>query len=496
MPKIKQTASQHLRNLVNEFGSEIFSTDGQILYCKLCETRVASEKRFTVQQHVTREKHKRVIALDHLKKQRLLQVKPLLTEGSCKFSLDLCEALISANIPLGKLINSKFRSFLETYTNKVIPNESTLRKNYVKICYEKTLERIRVAVIGQKVWVSIDETTDVDGRHIANVVIGTLKIDSNSRIFLLNSEQLDKLNHSTICKLFDKSMHLLWPNGVQHDDVLLFLTDGAPYMIKAGNGMKCLYTKMLHVTCVAHGFHRVAEEIRSHYPIVDLLISNVKKVFLKSSLRIEKFKTLAPTLSLPPRPILTRWGTWLNAVNYYCDNFDILQNIVMNLDEDGSNCVKIAKDCFSNTSVRNDLSYIKSNFGFLPSTILKLEQRGETLNNYLKLITAADESLNSNSGILAKVIYSKFRNVIDKNTGLHVLNNIANVLSGVSSDLETLDYEINQSDLCHFIYAAITSVDVERSFSMHKNVLANNRRSFLFENLRMIFTVYCNNAED
>ena len=29
-------------------------------------------------------------------------------------------------------------------------------------------------------------------------------------------------------------------------------------------------------------------------------------------------------------------------------------------------------------------------------------------------------------------------------------------------------------------------MDVERSFSMYKNVLANNRRSFLFENLRMI----------
>ena len=63
MPKIKQTASQHLGNLVNAFGSEIFSTDGQILYCKFCETRVASEKRFTVQQHVTCEKHKRVIDL-------------------------------------------------------------------------------------------------------------------------------------------------------------------------------------------------------------------------------------------------------------------------------------------------------------------------------------------------------------------------------------------------------------------------------------------------
>jgi len=39
---------------------------------------------------------------------------------------------------------------------------------------------------------------------------------------------LEKVNYSTIAKLFDRSMALLWPNGVQHDDVLLFVSDATP----------------------------------------------------------------------------------------------------------------------------------------------------------------------------------------------------------------------------------------------------------------------------
>lgn len=40
---------------------------------------------------------------------------------------------------------------------------------------------------------------------------------------LFTSEVLEKMNHSTIAKLFGKPTALLWPNGVQHDEVLLFV---------------------------------------------------------------------------------------------------------------------------------------------------------------------------------------------------------------------------------------------------------------------------------
>jgi len=34
---------------------------------------------------------------------------------------------------------------------------------------------------------------------------------------------------------------------------------------------------------------------------------------------------MAPNLALPPQPILTRWGTWLNAAFYYCDTWKLLK---------------------------------------------------------------------------------------------------------------------------------------------------------------------------
>jgi len=120
---------------------------------------------------------------------------------------------------------------------------------------------------------------------------------------------LEKANHSTIAQLFDRALSIAWPTGIRHDKVLLFLSDAAPYMIKSGKYIKSFYPKVIHTTCVAHGLHRVAEEIRNQFPQVDELISNVKKVFLKAPSRTILFGNMAPNLTLPPQTILTRWGT-------------------------------------------------------------------------------------------------------------------------------------------------------------------------------------------
>lgn len=63
------------------------------------------------------------------------------------------------------------------------------------------------------------------------------------------------------------------------DLILLFITDAVPYMEKAAKAMQVCYPKITHVTCLAHGLHRVCEQIRVQYPNVDNLIANVKKYF-------------------------------------------------------------------------------------------------------------------------------------------------------------------------------------------------------------------------
>ena len=64
--------------------------------------------------------------------------------------LNNCEVFVRANIPLGKLNNTKLHDFLERHTGHAIPDESTLRKNSLVKSYEDTLNRIRECVNGKK----------------------------------------------------------------------------------------------------------------------------------------------------------------------------------------------------------------------------------------------------------------------------------------------------------------------------------------------------------
>ena len=299
MPKVKPGKSSHLRQIVSEFGDEVFSADGIVLFCKMCETNISAERRFTVQQHVSRDKHIRAVQLASKKKstQLLLQQSVGLSAKENKWSdfhRDFCEALVSANIPFWKVNNNKFKSFLELHIGRPIPDESTLRKNYLSQCYDNTIKMIRRKVQGKKIFVSIDETSDVENRYVANVVIGTLEIDGPGEVFLLTSEVIERVNHSTICKLFEKCMFLLWPEGIRHDDVLLLVTDAAPYIVKAGKSIQAFYPKMVHITCLVHAMHRVAEEDRANFPQVDTIVSKTKKIFVMAPFRKVLFKSMAP----------------------------------------------------------------------------------------------------------------------------------------------------------------------------------------------------------
>jgi len=74
--------------------------------------------------------------------------------------------------------------------------------------------------------------------------------------------------------LFDKAMGILWPEGVQYDNVLLFVSDAAPYMMKAGKCINFLYSKCIHLTCIVHAFYRIAEKVRDEFSEVDKIVAS------------------------------------------------------------------------------------------------------------------------------------------------------------------------------------------------------------------------------
>jgi hypothetical protein len=64
-------------------------------------------------------------------------------------------------------------------------------------CFKKSQKHHQ----GPQGWESKDELTDVDSRHVADVIVGTHFADHPGDIFLLHSEVLDKVNHTTIAVL-------------------------------------------------------------------------------------------------------------------------------------------------------------------------------------------------------------------------------------------------------------------------------------------------------
>jgi len=69
------------------------------------------------------------------------------------------------------------------------------------------------------------------------------------------------------------------------------------------------------------------------------------------------------------------------------------------------------------------------------------------------------------------------------------------ILTGKEENVSDLDIpeDLTSSNMAYFKFVPITSADVEHSFSLYKNILAPNRRSFKFENLKKPMIVQCNN---
>jgi len=85
------------------------------------------------------------------------------------------------------------------------------------------MQNFRDYVGNKKIWVSIDETTDVERRYVVNVIIETLELENAGKIFLLHTDVLEKANNSTTAKMFDKYMFILWPLGIKYDVLLYFV---------------------------------------------------------------------------------------------------------------------------------------------------------------------------------------------------------------------------------------------------------------------------------
>lgn len=217
---------------------------------------------------------------------------------------ELCKTFMAANIPWKKLQNMHLKTFLESNLGIMIPDESTLRKNYMDDCFEGVLTQIQADLEGAPVWIGMDETTDRMGRYVGNVMVGKLDNQGYHHPYLINCAFLDKCDSSVVARLINDTMKMI-PN-FDPDQAKVLVSDATPYMVKAGKDLKVFYPSLVHVTCIAHAFHRICKKVRETFNDVNSLISCMKKIFLKAPSRRCIYKQSYPNLPFPPEPIVTR----------------------------------------------------------------------------------------------------------------------------------------------------------------------------------------------
>lgn len=491
MPKTKSNLGSSIIQWVEPYNRDktVFTTSGLVIYCQVCDRQVRCNKKFQITQHVSTEFHLKCLkkSSNNTTKQMLLgdEAKP----KTSSFNKDLCLSLVAANIPWLKLQNPLFRNFLQTYTKKHIPDESTLRKSFLHPCYVKTIEKIREQIGDSYIYLVVDETTDINGSYIANLLVGVLNEQNPSKPFLISCKKLDKTNHSTISRFVNDSLRILWPHGGNDEKVLLLCSDAAPYMIKAGKTLNVFFPNLIHITCLAHMIHRLAEKVRELYPNVNTLVGNLKKVFLKAPQRVDVYKEIMPSVPLPPEPVLTRWGTWIEAANFCADHFDDLKIIFQKLEDKTVVSIRKCINMLSLESVKSDLAFIQSHFFILVKSIKKLEHCSLTLCDSTQIVNNVILAMEKVPGQKGKTIQEKMQYLIEKNIGFQIMKQITAILSGKENSI--IPSNLTPSMCSCMKFAPITSVDVERSFSTYKSILTEKRTSITPENMEKYIIVHC-----
>jgi hypothetical protein len=183
----------------------------------------------------------------------------------------------------------------------------------------------------------------------------------------------------------------------------------------------------------------------------------MKEVLSKSASRKALFKEFCK-LELPPNPVVTHWATGIETASYYFANYEIVKRFIKTKLKATSKAVQTLIDLVDNQKLEDEIFYV-NDFAFLPKIIKGLEKQGLKKSEQMDLLNEAKSQLKDE-------VLIKLNNSLAKNTDIH-------------SFIENNDFTFRKKT----IYAPLISVDVERSFSLYKNILSDRRQCLKTENI-------------
>ena len=493
MPKTKETKLAKIKRFAAVSNGVLTAqndekTKSQVLYCQACYCVVNSDTKSHVDQHLKTANHRKKVK-DFKTKQESVQT--MLQSKKSDFKSDLCEFLVSCNIPFDRISKPGFKRFFDKYIKFDLPEKSSLWKTYLKPLYIKTIEKIRTELKDEFIWLQIDETEDSRKKKVVNVIVGSLNADKNQcKKFLIDMRFVSSANNFTITQAVTDALTILWPEGIKYEKFLVLITDAVNYMKKAGRALKLIYPNLIHITCVAHGLHNLAQYLMKSYKDVNRLVVCGKKIFLKAPNRVEIFKEVLPNTPLPPEPVPTRWGSWLRGVRYFAQHYELFCQVIKKLKPYDSAFIEEIQELIEKPNLKNELTFIFANFDCLQEAITKLNSNNLSLSESLSILQSVCDQLESNTSPAIEDIRIKMREIFAKNDGLKCLKSINQILEG-KTDVE-LKLSLNPAEIVSFKWCPLTDCDIERSFSSYKFIISDKRQLFEEENLKHYLIIYCN----
>ena len=86
--------------------------------------------------------------------------------------------------------------------------------------------------------------------------------------------------------------------------------------------------------------------------------------------------------------------------------------------------------------------FIHSNYGFLTSTLTKLERQDISLIYSISIVKSVQNQLNDVVGEVGDAINQKLNKILEKNNGFSILRNISNILSGEITSMDELPEDL------------------------------------------------------
>ena len=438
MPKTKTSKVSKAKSFIDSFPKEFFADLKGSLFCKLCNCMVSTEKSFMVDSHRKSKKHQNM--LKGLENQQSMHEHIAPDESTWAYRVT--KAFLQSDIPLHKLKSEPLKNLFNSI-GKPLPSESKSR-SCVDSIFDSQIIEIQKIIDQQPIFLVVDES-DVSGQKYVNVLVDL--VAKPGVTYLVDCLPINSSpNTAMICTVIDDSLKIL---NVNRENFLLLISDAARYMVSAANTMKMLYPNLHNITCITHMLHNCALKIRSYYPEIDNLIACVKATTIKNRSRKECFKSIG----VPPQPIVTRWGSWLSATDYYLKNLPKVAEIVNSFEDDGL-LVKRAKEALSRTNLKQSLVEVSSY-----NCIIKLIENSES----------TDFSIESAMNLLNELKFEKdpcnIKYYIDSRIESNGINEIINM------EKESVSPQLYGQ----LLQCQATSASVERSFSILNKLLAKDR---------------------